>query len=220
MERQTIARILRALRRRRRLSQRALGARLGISQTELSRRERRELGSCSVDALDGWAAALGAHLVIELRLDGERPLRDERHARLQNWLVGWLAGNGWIVEAEVSFNHYGDRGRIDVLAYYPAARVLLVVEAKSRIEDVQDLIGHLDIKVRMAEMLARERGWEPTRRVPTIAVAEGRTARRRIAAHASLFAAYPLRGRQAMAWLRRPMKPAPRGLLLTVSRHA
>jgi transcriptional regulator with XRE-family HTH domain len=88
MERQTIARILRALRRRRRLSQRALGARLGISQTELSRRERRELGSCSVDALDGWAAALGAHLVIELRLDGERPLRDERHARLQNWLVG------------------------------------------------------------------------------------------------------------------------------------
>jgi hypothetical protein len=143
-------------------------------------------------------------LVVDLRVDGERPLTDERHARLQDWLVGWLASQGWLVAAEVSFNHYGDRGRIDVLAYHPAVRVVLVAEIKTRIDDVQDLIGRLDVKVRVAPGLAQARGWEGAHRVPAIVVAEGRTVRRRIASHASLFASFPLRGRRAMSWLRRP----------------
>lgn len=212
-----MARLLRGLRRRKRWTQRALGGRLGISQSELSRRERHDLGTCTIDELDAWASALGARLTIELRIDGERPLTDERHARLQDWLVGWLRQNGWVAEAEVSFNHYGDRGRIDVLAYHPIGRVVLVIEVKSRIDDVQDLIGRLDIKTRIAEMLARSRGWDATRRIPVFIVAEGRTARRRIAAHSSIFAAYPLRGRQAMAWLRRPNGSPPRGVLVMLS---
>lgn len=158
-----MARLLRRIRRRKRWTQAALRARLGISQSELSRRERHDLGTCTLDELDAWTSALGARLTIELRVEGERPLTDERHARLQDWLVGRLRESGWIVEAEVSLNHYGDRGRIDVLAYHPTARVVLVIKVKSRIEDVQDLLGRLDIKMRIARILAEDRGWDAKR---------------------------------------------------------
>jgi transcriptional regulator with XRE-family HTH domain len=85
-----MARALRALRRRKRWSQRRLGIDLGISQMEVSRRERSALERCTVGDLDLWSTAVGAHLVLDLRVDGERPLTDGAHAEMQNWLMGVL----------------------------------------------------------------------------------------------------------------------------------
>lgn len=79
------------------------------------------------------------------------------------------------------------------------------------------LVGRLHVKARVARELGRARGWQAATRVPAIVVAEGRTARRRVVTHASLFAAYPVRGRRAMAWLRRPGGPIPPGLLVMLS---
>lgn len=216
MERRTIARALRALRRRKHWSQSRLARDLGISQAQLSRRERHALEQCTIPDLESWSTALGAHLVLDLRVDGERPLADARHAQLQNWLIGVLRRAGWIVEGEVSFNQYGDRGRIDVLAFHAPLRILLVVEIKTRIEDVQDLLGRLDVKRRVAPKLTRERGWHMSSVVPAIVISDGRTARRRITAHEALFARYTLRGRSAMAWLRHPRAPGPSGLLAVI----
>ena len=217
MERRTVVRALRAIRRRKRWSQRQLGQGLGISKSEMSRWETTALETCSVLELERWTMALNAHLVLELRTDGERPLTDARHAEIQNWLVALLRTSGWAVEAEPSFNHYGDRGRIDVLAFHPARRILLVVEIKTRLEDVQDLLGRLDVKRRVAPTMGRERGWQPSVVVPAIVISEGRTTRRRIAAHAALFASFTTRARAAMAWLRQPRQPVPTGLLLVVT---
>lgn len=217
VERRTIARTLRALRRRRHWSQRKLGRDLGISQAQVSRRERRALERCTIPDLERWSTALGAHLVLELRVDGERPLADARHAELQNWLVSVLRRAGWMVDAEISFNHYGDRGRIDILASHPVLRCLLVVEIKTQFVDVQDLLGRLDIKRRVAPYLAAERGWATTTTVPALVFSENSTTRRRIASHEALFARYSLRGRSAMAWLRHPHAPAPSGVLVVVT---
>lgn len=216
MERRTIIRVLRARRRHKRWSQAQLGIRLGISQSEVSRRERGNLDDCSVPELEGWATALNAHLVLDLRVDGERPLTDARHAQLQNWLVNALRSTGWLVDAESSFNHYGDRGRIDVLAYHPTLRVLLVVEIKTQLDDAQDLLGRLDIKRRIAPKLAAERNWQVDAVVPAIVFRESRSTRRRLAGHEALFASFSLRGRSAAAWLRRPTSPAPSGVLMLV----
>jgi transcriptional regulator with XRE-family HTH domain len=202
---------------RKRWTQRELGARLGISRSELGRWERSSLEQCSVEELERWATALNARVSIDLRVDGERPLLDARHAHLQNWLVGVLRGAGWIAEAEVSFNVFGDRGRIDVLAYHPIARALLVGEIKTRLDDAQDTLGRLDVKKRIAPGIARERGWIPTATVPALLVLEGRTARRRIAAHAALFESLSVRARAAMAWLRQPKGSVPSGLLILVT---
>jgi len=219
MERRTITRALRAIRRRKRWSQRQLGQRIGISQSEMSRRERGSLESCSVPELEQWATALGAHLTLDLRVDGERPLTDARHAAVQNWIVKLLRAAGWIVEAETSFNHYGDRGRIDVLGYHPTLRILLVIEIKSRLDDAQDLLGRLDVKRRIAPKIAAERGWPIAAVVPMIVFREDRSTRRRLSDHQGLFASFELRARAATAWLRHPHQPSPAGIILFVDLH-
>lgn len=198
------------------MSQAELGARLGISQSEMSRRERGALESCSVAEAESWAQAVGAHLAVEIRVDGERPLIDARHAALQEWLVGFLRGHGWVVGAERSFNHFGDRGRIDVLGYHPPTRTLLVSEIKSRLEDTQDTTGRLDVKRRVAPTVAREEGWQVDSVVPCLILAEHRTSRRRVEAHPALFGQFSARGRGAIAWLRQPRPPPPAGVLAFV----
>ena len=214
MERRTVARSLRAIRRRKGWSQQRLAAQLDISQSELSRRERGSLEDCSVAEVERWGVALGAHVSLDVREDGERRLTDERHARLQNWLVGVLRQHRWSVLVEHSFNHYGDRGRIDVLAHHPIDNALVVVEIKTRIDDVGDVLGRLDVKRRVAPILAREQRWPISAVVPMLLILEHRTNRRRVVDHAPVFAGYPMRAQPATAWLRRPRGPAPAGILV------
>jgi hypothetical protein len=183
----------------------------------MSRWETGGLEGCSVADVERWATALGAHLAIELRVDGERPQADAQHAKIQNWLVGILRTCGWLAEPEIRFNVYGDRGRIDVLAYHPLQQVLLVVEIKTLLTDAQEVLGRLDVKRRVGPIVAKERGWKVAAVVPMLLVKEGSTARRRLAAHAALFASFGLRARAAMAWLRQPRPPLPLGLLVLVS---
>ena len=204
---------LKALRRAKGFSQAQLGAKIGISQQQMSRLEA-DVRRASLGALERWSEALGAYLAVEVRVSGGRALRDAKHAAIQNSLARKLRLDGWIVETEVSFNHYGDRGRIDVLAFHPSMRIVLVVEVKTRITDVQDVLGKLDVKKRIAPMLARDRGWSVAAIVPALVISEDRTSRRRVADHSALFAPFRLRARAARAWLRHPSMPAPSGILM------
>ncbi len=139
---------------------------------------------------------------------------DAPHAAVQEHTARLLSARGWSVKVEVSFNYYGERGRIDILAFHPATASLLVVEIKSAIGDVQDLLGRLDVKTRIGRTVASEVGWVDVRTVlPAVVIAEGSTARRVLQQHATLFARFDRRGRGATAWLRDPWPPAPRGLL-------
>lgn len=218
MERRTVARSLRAIRRRKGWPQAKVAAQLNISQSEMSRRERGSLEDCSVAEVERWGVALGAHVSLDVRVDGEHPLADERHARLQSWIVGVLRQHGWTVLVEHSFNHYGDRGRIDVLAYHPIDHLVVAVEVKTRVHDVGDILGRLDVKRRVAPILAREQHWQASAVVPMLLILEHRTNRRRIADHAAAFANFVVRGRAASAWLRRPRGPTPAGILLFARR--
>lgn len=146
-------------------------------------------------------------------------MTDAAHAEMQAWLAGVLRGAGWNVEPEVSFNHYGDRGRVDLLAFHPVRRVLLVVEIKTRLLDAQEVIGRLDVKRRVAPIIARQRGWSPTATVSALVFNEDSTTRRRLRANAALFASYSLRGRSALAWLRHPGPSAPSGVLIVALPH-
>ena len=161
----------------------------------------------TVAFLDGLASALGATVVIELRWHGEQldRLMDSAHAALEEMTIQGLRAANWMTEAEVSFNWYGDRGRCDAVAWDAKTRTVLIVEAKTRLGDVQDLLGRLDVKVRLGKQIARQIGWpDPLRVIPCLVVAEGRTARRVVAAHPALFARFTHRGRAADRWLAAP----------------
>jgi hypothetical protein len=133
-------------------------------------------------------------------------LLNSRHSALADAVTGWLRGLGWEVAPEVSFSISGERGWIDLLAWHAPSRTLLVIEIKTEVVDIQELIGVLDRKTRLAPRIARERGWKAVNVGNLVVIGEGPTNRRRVAAHASVLrAAFPGDGRTARAWLRQPV---------------
>ncbi|MEP6469502.1 MAG: helix-turn-helix domain-containing protein [Chloroflexota bacterium] len=205
---------------------RLLRARLGRRQRDLAERARVSRGLVSlierdravtIGAAQRVADALEARLIIDVQWSGAEldRLLDAGHAALAEWLAAFLGRFGWDVRVEVSFNHFGDRGRYDLLAFHAATGVLLVVEVKTAIGDLQDLLGRLDVKLRLGRTTASSLGWHPSSIVPLLLLADGTTNRRRTRQHPTLFGRFALRGAQASAWLRHP-DPAvrPGGLLL------
>jgi len=215
--RQNVSRAVRFLRRRAGWSQAELGRRARLSRETVSRLERGALESLTFGSVSRVADSLGATPSIELRWHGERldRLMDAAHARVQESAIGGLRAAGWRAEVEVSFNFYGDRGRYDALAYFPPTGTLLVVEVKIRIGDVQDMLGRLDVKTRLAPQAAHRLGWpKPSRVVPCLVIAEGTSARRVVAQHAALFARFSLQGHAARRWLAGPSDDHVSGILL------
>jgi transcriptional regulator with XRE-family HTH domain len=207
------------LRRRLRLTQSELAAAAGVSRRMVQRIEAGSWQNLSVAALERVATALGGRLQVILTWNGEQldRLVDAGHAELQNAFAQLLRAAGWEVAIEVSFNHYGDRGRYDLIAYHAASGILLVVEIKTVIGDLQATLGTLDVKLRLAIEVARTQGWaRPVAVIPVLVVADERQQHRLVLAHAALFARFALRGRPARAWLERPTSNAT-GLLLYLS---
>lgn len=222
MLRTNLPRALRALRRRRGWRQIDLAGRTGISRQVISRMERGQLSGIGTRTLVRVAEGLDATLELTVRWQGEglNRLTDATHAQVVEAAAAMLRGSGWLARTEVSFNHYGDRGRVDLLAFHPTARVVVVVEAKSAIGDTQDTVGRLDVKARLGPTLAASEGWgRPVGVVPALVIAESRTARRVVQGHPAAFARFVVRGRSAVAWLRHPgsRERAPSGLLWFVA---
>lgn len=144
-------------------------------------------------------------------------LLDEGHATVEGIVIRRLEAHGWIVQPEVSFSIYGEHGSIDLLAWHPATRTLLVIEVKASLNSLEETMRRLDVKVRLAPQIARERfGWQAATTAFLLALPEDPTARRRVERHASLMdRAFPMRGARARAWLRSPSGRA--GMLLFLS---
>jgi transcriptional regulator with XRE-family HTH domain len=181
----------------------------GVSASTVSRVERGHVRTLSVAALRDVGAALDVRieLVARWRAGDLDRLLNARHSALHELLARHFRRlPGWILAPEVSFSIYGERGVIDILAWHPRRRALLVIELKTEIVDVNDLIGSVDRKRRLARRIARERGWDPVEIGCWVVVAAGRTNRRRVSAHASvLAAAFPDDGKRMRAWLRDPV---------------
>jgi transcriptional regulator with XRE-family HTH domain len=202
-----IAQRFRVLRRHLQLTQVELAHLAGVSRGVVQRIESGAWQNVSVGVLERVPNALGAKLQVLVNWNGEQldRLVDAGHAELQNAFAALLVAAGWMVRVEVSFNHYGERGRYDLLAYHPASGMLLVIEVKTAIGDVQATLGTLDVKLRLAVDVARAQGWpKPSAVVPVLVLADERQQHRLVAAHAALFARFSLRGRSARAWLKRP----------------
>lgn len=212
---------VRFLRHQRGWRQQDLGVQAELSREMISRIERGKLTGVTLDSLDKVVDALGASVHIQIRWHGEQldRLMDAAHAGIQQSVAELLLAFGWIVRVEVSFNDYGDRGRVDILAFHPVLRILLVIEIKSAFGDLQETLGRLDVKCRVGRKLARELEWgDMAAVIPVLVIGESRTARRTMTQHAALFQRYRVRGRSAIAWLRTPSAPTPAGLLWFANR--
>lgn len=200
---------MRNVRIRRGWRQADLAGRAGTSSSTISRIEHGHVDHLSISTLRRVASALDIRVDIVARWRGgdlDR-LLNAKHSALHEQVARMFQRDlpDWTIEPEVSFAVFGERGVIDILGWHPGQRVLLVIELKTEIVDVNALVGGTDRKRRLARTVVLDRGWKPEAISTWVIVAAGRTNRARLAAHrAMLRAAYPADGRTIGSWLREP----------------
>lgn len=198
----------RALRQRRGWTQVELARIARVSPATVSRVERGRVGATTVSVLRAIFVSLEARFDLVVRWNGAEldRLIDARHAALTEVIVRRLSQlPDWIIEPEVTFSIFGERGSIDLVAWHPGRRVLLIIEVKSAIGDVGALLRQVDRYRRLARDVARQRGWNIATVGVWVVVVDGRTARRRLADHrTTLRRAFPADGHAVEAWLRDP----------------
>jgi transcriptional regulator with XRE-family HTH domain len=210
MDGRYVGRLLRSIREHQGKTQSEISDEAGVSQGAVSRAERGLIGELSVDVVDRIASALGASLYLDIRYQGGAAARllDRVHAALVDHVVGSLRRD-WEIVVEYTFNEFGERGSVDVLAWHARTRTLLIVEVKSAFTDLQAMLLSLGRKLRLVpDLVRRERGWDPLA-VARIVVVAGTTSNRSIVAeHPSVFGvSFPARSREIKAWLRQPSGP-------------
>ena len=208
MNDQRLSASIRTVRIRRGWRQVDLAMRAGVSRATISLVERGHWQSLSMDTVREIAAVLDVRVDVVPRWRGgdlDR-LLSRRHSMLAEHVASLLLDHsGWAAVPEVSFSIYGERGIVDQLAWHEAAAHLLVVELKTEFVDVNEALGTLDRKVRLARTIAAERGWNPSMVSVWLIVSDTRTNRRHAAEHATLLGSrFKLDGRQFGAFLRNP----------------
>ena len=208
MDHGRIGRSIRVVRIRRRVRQADLALLVGLSQQTISRIERGRLGGVTLDTLERVFDELGIRANLETWWEGAEldRLLGGRHSAMHDEVARLFASMpAWVIAPEVSFAIYRERGVIDILAWHEGTRTLLVIELKTELVDVQETVGTLDRKARLAAQVAAERGWHASTVSTWLLIADSRTNRRRVGAHAAMLrAAFPVDGRTIQGWLQAP----------------
>jgi len=179
----------------------------GVSPSTCSLIERGQIGGLTLATLRKVGKPLEIEVHLELRWRGSELFRllAEGHSRMAEVVTGDLAGRGWDVRPEVSFSHYGERGVVDLVAWHAATSTLLLVELKTELVDVGDLLATMDRRRRLASVIGAGLGWTPSSVGAWVLFTETRTNRRRIAEFSKLLrAAFPTDGRSMARWLAKP----------------
>jgi transcriptional regulator with XRE-family HTH domain len=196
------------LRIRQGLTQAELGIAAGVPRSVVGLVERGRLERCNLRSIRAIASALDCEIVLSPRWRGGDlgRLLNARHSAMHEALGGrFVRLDEWVIEPEVSFSVYGERGVIDALAWHAATGSVLVIELKTEFVDINELMGSVDRKRRLAPEIARDRGWRVESVSTWVAVADGRTNRRALARHKlTLRTKFPADGHALSSWLRHP----------------
>ncbi|MBF6605994.1 MAG: helix-turn-helix transcriptional regulator [Chloroflexi bacterium] len=202
---------IRVIRIRRRMRQEDVALAAGVSRATVSRAERGHVGSISLDTLRSVCASLDIRVDLVPRWRGgdlERVV-NARHAAMHEAIARAFRDRaGWTVQPEVSFSQFGERGVIDLLAWHADRRSLLIVELKTELVDINDLMATMDRRRRLAPAIGQARQWVPASVGVWVVMAGTMTNRRRLAEHSTVLrAAFPA-ARPAMSrWLLDPVGP-------------
>jgi transcriptional regulator with XRE-family HTH domain len=222
MEDARVGAVFRAVRIRRRMAQAEVAEAAGVGRAVISRLECGQIEGMTLGTVRRVAAALSISVPLEPRWRGAElaSLLDERHAAIVSLVAARLESLGWEVLPEHTFSVWGERGSLDLFAWHARHRAVLVVEVKTRLVDLQDLLATLDRKRRLAPGLARDVGWRPIHIGSVLVMPEGAIARNAIARFGPvLAAAMPARTLEVRRWLRQPSGDL-RGIWFLVDAHS
>lgn len=211
MDDRRVGRVFREVRIRKAWRQTDLAAAAGVSQGLISRIELGRLGSLSLNRLRKVGDALDIRISLDAwwRSGEVDRLIDRGHAALVDHVVASLRADGWVTRVEVTFNNFGERGSADIVAWHPQERILLIVEVKTMIGDVQATASTFERKVRVIpEQLANEEGWDPRTVARLLVIADTHANRDVVRDHDATFdAIWPARTATVRRWLRGPSVP-------------
>jgi len=209
MQDSQVGSVFRAVRIRRGLTQSQVAAAARVSRSVVSLIERGLFEGTSLRLVRHVADALGISLSLDPRWRGAQlaTLLDERHAATVQAVVKRLMAAGWQALPEHTFNVWGERGAMDILAWHPLRRAVLIVEVKTRLVDLQDVLSKLDRKRRLAPAMAKELGWKPLAPGSVLVLPDATWARHAVARFEATFAAsLPARTADIRRWLKRPAR--------------
>jgi hypothetical protein len=121
-----------------------------------------QLGRVDLKTARRVAGALEVRLEVMPRWRGGELARvvDQEHAAIVERVAARLRAAGWEIQAEYTFNHFGERGSVDLVAWHGPRQAVLLVEVKTRLTDIQDLLASFGRKTRIVPgAVAAERGW-------------------------------------------------------------
>lgn len=162
--RATFAQLCRDTRTRLRMTQAQLGAKVGVSRGYVAKIEAGHANP-SLAIVERVALALG----LEIELVARTPVvlgnlqRDLVQARCSGHVDGRLHRAGWLTAREVEVVRERSHGWIDLVAFDPRTGILLVVEIKTRLDDLGAIERQLGWYERSAFEVARRMGWRPRR---------------------------------------------------------
>jgi len=196
-------------------TQARLGGEADVSQSTVSLIEGACMPSLSIETASKVLDALGVRATIVARepllLDRQRQ-RDPAHARCVAHVRARLERAGWVTASEVEIGRGRFRRWIDVLAYHPVERALLVVEVKTLIDDIGEIERALSTYERGAWAAARERGWRPRAMTGCLLALWTAAVDARVVANRSVFeVGFPIGARMLARMVADPSEIPPRG---------
>ena len=138
--------------------------------------------------------------------------KDHVHARCSLYVDRRLRQAGLVTAREVEIVHGRSHGWIDLLAYDLERSVVVIVEIKTRLDDLGALERQVGWYERSAIEVAHRLGWRPRHVVAWVLVLATTEVDAVIHADRELFdIVFPVRARQAQVWLedRAASAPAP-----------
>lgn len=201
------------------VTQQQLADAIGVSRGYLATVETGRANP-TLAMVDRIAGALG----IEIDLMSRTPIilrghnqRDLVHARCSGYVDRRLRRLGWETAREVEVVYGRSHGWIDALAFDPRTGSLLIIEVKTRIDDVGAIERRFAWYERAAHESAQHLGWRPRRIMSWLVALASDEVETAIRANAEVVAhAFPVRatGMAAVAYGRSPSHGTGRGLAL------
>lgn len=160
----TFARLCRETRTMLDITQRELAAVVGVSRPLITSIEAGHTAP-TLDLVQRIAVALGLEIDIAARppvVAFPRP-GDQVHAWCSGHVDRRFRGCEWETRREEEVVHARAHGWIDLLAFDPRTRTLVIVEIKTRIDDLGAIERQLGWYERDAALIAQRHGWRPRR---------------------------------------------------------
>jgi transcriptional regulator with XRE-family HTH domain len=187
-----------------RMTQDALALRAGVTRGYIAAIETGRANP-TLDVVSRVAGALDIEVGWRLQpsiVHADPDVRDVVHARCSAYVDRRLRHAGFETAREVEIVHARSHGWIDLLAFEPERATLLIVEVKTRIDDLGALERQVAWYERSALDVAWRVGWRPARIATWLAVLATAEADALILANRALFdVAFPGRAPEVLRWL-------------------